>query len=530
MSACVFALPARADDCAVVESRSSLPTLSGARITSIDVLSDGPALPGPAGIFRSLHPVSQEGVIRRQLLFTPGDTVDTLLVGETMRRLRAQRLFADAVIVARRCDPSGGVALLVHTRDTWTLRPTARLRSTSQLSVGIEERNFLGSGRAVSLTREMSLRGNGAAISVTDPFVLGSNVAANMRVANLAGAHALRLGLQRHEYSVFDRWRVEGNLSRLSYGDTVVAEKALHTVSVMTLVGRRIAASENSVTMVLAGIEFDSAASISASRRIKVAPGAPHARSFLGVDVGVQRRTAQFDSASWIVPGRGFLDVPMGWEGEGVVGVGHERAARTAALKYDGWLGHVWMPRRGQVLMVDGWASAYLGKGVDRNQITRASMSFYSEAARGMWGLRLTAEQLSELDPDRRGLSLMPRADFTTPLLGHLAARGGQSVAASIDRDVRLFRVGAASVLNAGGFVASSYRWRVDNVPNNDLKAGVIGARLRILSANGTVSSVRVDVGYPVIRSAVLPSSPYVVVRYGTLFDASRQRDGRRLY
>ena len=530
MSACVFALPARADDCAVVESRSSLALLSGSRITSVDVVTDGPSLPALAGFFNALHPVSQDGVIRRQLLFAAGDTVDTLLVGETMRRLRAQRLFADAVIIARRCDASGGVGLLVHTRDTWTLRPTARLRSSNQLAIGIEERNFLGSGRAVSLTREMSLRGNGAAVSLTDPFLFGSSVAANVRLANLAGAHALRFGLRRHEYSVFDQWRAEGNLSRLSYGDTIVAEKALHTVSAMTLVGRRVASTENSVTVLLAGAEFDSAASLSVSRRANVAASLSHVRSFLGLDVGLQRRTAQFDSASWIVPGRGFLDVPIGWEGEAIIGAGHERDAGTAALKYDGWLGHVWIPRRGQILMADGWASAYLGRGVDRNQITRASMSFYSEAARGMWGVRFTAEQLSELDPDRRGLSLMPLADLTSPVVGRFAARGGQSVAASLDRDVRLVRVGAASVLNVGGFLASSYRRHVDEVPNGELKAGVIGARLRILSANGTVSSVRVDVGYPVFRSDVLPGKPYVIVTYGTLFDASRQRDGRRLY
>jgi hypothetical protein len=530
LSACVFAFPARAEDCAVVESRSSLATLSGLRISSIDVISDGPMLPGPAGYFSSLHPASQESVVRRQLLFAPGDTVDTLLVGETMRRLRAQRLFADAVILASRCDPSGDVSLIVHTRDTWTLRPTARIRSATQLSLGVEERNFLGSGRTVSLTREMSLRGNGAAITLIDPFVLGSSVVANLRVANLAGAHTLRLGLRRHDYSVFDRWRIEANLSRLSYGDTVVAEKALHTVSAMTLVGRRIAATENSVTSLLAGAEFDSAASISTLQRGNVAPGMPHVRSFIGLDIGLQRRTAQFDTASWIVPGPGFLDLPIGWEGEGIIAIGRERAARTAALKYDSWLGHVWLPRHGQILMLDGWASAYLGKSTDRNQITRASMSYYSEATHGMWGLRITAEQLSELDPDRRALSLMPLADLTTPLLRSFAARGGQSVAATLDRDVRLFHVGAASVLNVGGFLASSYRRHVDDVPNGELKAGVVGARLRLLSANGTVSCIRVDVGYPVMRSAVLPSTPYLIVTYGTLFDTSRQRDGRRVY
>ena len=530
MSACVFAIPARADDCAVVESRSSLAVLSGARITSVEIVSESPSLPGAARLLNALHPVSQEGVIRRQLLFAPGDTVDTMMVGETMRRLRAQRLFSDAVILARRCDASGGVGLLVRTRDTWTLRPTARLRTGNQLSVGVEDRNFLGSGRTVALTREMSLRGNGAAATFNDPFFLGTSTVASLRLANLAGAHAFRLGLRQHEYSVFDRWHVEGSVARLSYGDTVVTEKALHTINAMTMVGRQVSASENSVTNALAGVEFDSAASISATAHRTIAAGMPHVRSYLGLDVGLQRRTAQFDSASWIVPGRGFLDVPMGWEGEAVVSAGEERDLGVAAFKYDLWTGRVWMPGRGRILMVDGWASAYLGREVDRNQITRVSMMYRSEAWRGMWGMRVTAEQLAELDPDRRGLSLMPLADYTSPLLGALATRGGRSVAGSLDRDIRVMRVGAASVLNFGGFFASSYRWDVDDPAINQLAAGVLGTRLRILSANGTIGSIRLDVGFPVFRSASLPSKPYFVISYGTLFDASRQRDGRRAY
>ncbi len=530
MSACVFAIPARADDCAVIESRSSLATLSGVHITSVEIVSDGPKLPGPAHLLDALHPVSQGGVIRRQLLFAPGDTVDTLLVGETMRRLRAQRLFSDAVILARRCDATGGVGLVVHTRDTWTLRPTARLRASNQLSLGVEDRNFLGSGRTVSLTREMSLRGNGAAAAFTDPFFLGTSTVASVRMANLAGAHAFRLGLRQHEYSVLDRWSAEGSLARLSYGDTVVTEKALHTINAMTMVGRRIASDENSVTKALLGVEFDSAASISATQHRSTAAGLPHVRSFLGLDLGLQRRTAQFDSASWIVPGGGILDIPMGWEGEGVIAAGRERDIGVAAIKYDLWTGRVWMPSRGRIVMLNGWASAYLGHDVDRNQITRASLMYRTEAARGMWGLRVTAEQLSELDPDRRGLSLMPLADYTAPILGYLATRGGRSLAGSIDRDVRVMRVGAASVLNVGGFLASSYRWDVSDPSVNQLAAGVIGTRLRILSANGTVGSIRVDVGFPVFRSEILPSKPYFVISYGSLFDASRQRDGRRAY
>lgn len=503
--------------------------MSGARITSVDVVSEGPDLPGPLGLFGGFHVASQASVIRRRLLFAAGDSVDTLLVGETMRRLRAQRLFSDAVILARQCEPGGGVALMVRTRDTWTFRPTAQIRSSSQLSFGVEERNLLGTGRTLGLTREMTTRGNGGALTLADPFVLGSDVAGNARLSNLAGGHALRLGLRRHEYSVFDNWKAEANVARLSYGDTILNERALHTISAMAMVGRRYGSSVGSVNMVLGGIEFDSAASVSTSKR-DVLPGEPHVRSFRGLDVGLQRRTAEFDNAEWIVPGKGFLDIPVGWEGEGIIGGGYERDARQPTMKLDGWLGRIWVPGRTSIVLLDGWLSGYYGRGVDQNQITRASVSYFSSAMRGMWSARFMAEQLLELDPDRRGLSLMPSFDYTTPVIRPYAARGGRSLAGSINRDVRLMHVGAASVLNVGGFVAGSYRWRVDSVPNNALGAGVVGARLRLLSANGAVSSIRVDVGYPVAASQVLERKPFFVVIFGALFDVTRARDGRRVF
>ncbi|HET9013916.1 MAG TPA: hypothetical protein VFN38_18955, partial [Gemmatimonadaceae bacterium] len=441
-----------------------------------------------------------------------------------------QRLFSDAVLLAQRCDASGGVGLVLRTRDTWTLRPTARLRSTSALSLGVEERNLFGTGRTVSVTSEMSKWGTGAAVALVDPWLFGSDVEGSMRLAKLGGAHSMRLGLRNHEYSVFDRWRAEGSLSRLSYADTGGAERSLHALRGGVLVGRQVARSATAITMLLAGAEFDSAAAISPSRRM--VPGAPastpHVRSFLGADVGVLHRTAQYDTASWVVPGRGFLDVPLGWEADGVLGAGYERDARTPALKLDAWLGRVWIPSRGRVVMVDAWGSGYAGRGVDANHIVRLSAAWYEEGWRGMWGARATAERLRELDPDLRALSLMPLADYTAPAVRPYTVRGGESVTGSLERAFHLFRVGAASVVDAGAFVAGSSRWHVADVPDGVLHAGVVGARLRLLAANGAVSSVRADIGYPVMLSDVLPRKPFVVLTVGTLFDVSRQRDGRR--
>lgn len=527
---CAFPRIARADGCSIVESRASLASLSGAHITSLAIVSDGPELPGPARLVRALHPVSREATIRRQLLFAPGDSVDTLLVGETMRRLRRQHLFSDAVLLAQRCDASGDIALVLRTRDSWTLRPTARLRSTNALSIGVEERNLFGTGRSVAVTSEMSKRGTGAGVTFVDPWLFGSDVEGSFRLAKLGGAHTMRLGLRNHEYSVFDRWRAEASISRISFADTGSAERSLHALRVGVLVGRQVARSATAVTLLLAGAEFDSAAVISPSRRAPsgASTTTPHVRSFLGVDLGVLRRTAQYDTASWVVPGRGFLDLPLGWEADGVIGAGYERDARTPALKLDAWMGRVWMPARGQVVMVDGWASGYAGRGVDANQILRLSAAWYERGWRGMWGARLTGERLLELDPDLRALSLTPFTDYTAPALRRHAVRGGESVSGSLERAFHLFQAGAASVVDAGPFLAGSYRWGVGGVPGGALHAGVVGARVRLLSANGAVSTVRVDVGYPVMLSDALRRKPFAVLTIGTLFDVSRHRDGRR--
>jgi hypothetical protein len=277
------------------------------------------------------------------------------------------------------------------------------------------------------------------------------------------------------------------------------------------------------------GAELDSAASVPSAARMRAA-GEVRARSFIGADIGVMRRTAQFDTATWVVPDRGFLDVPLGWESDVVIGAGRERVVGSPALKLDSWLGRVWIPRRGRILMADGWLSGYAGRGVDANHIARASAAWYAEAPRGMWGLRATAEQLIDIDPDLRGLSLMQLADYSSPALPGYAARGGRAIALSAERSAHVMYVGGNSVLDAGGFVAGSYRWRVEDVPGDQLRAGVVGARFRVLSANGGVNSIRIDVGYPVVRSEVLPHRAFALMTIGTLFDVSRQRDGRRIY
>src|SRR5687768_14522402 len=85
----VSASAALGQECAEVASQTSLAALTGRRIAAVRVVTADPEpLPGPAGVLSGLHVRTRESTVRRDLLLVPGDTVDTLKVAESLRRLR----------------------------------------------------------------------------------------------------------------------------------------------------------------------------------------------------------------------------------------------------------------------------------------------------------------------------------------------------------------------------------------------------------------------------------------------------------
>src|SRR5919201_5364364 len=112
--------PRAAAQCDSVVSRTALAAFSGAPIRSLRIVTLAMTpMPGPVHLFDNLHVRTRASTIRRQLLFAAGDTVDTLRVAESLRRLRRLRYLADAAVEARRCGADGGVDVTVTTRDVW---------------------------------------------------------------------------------------------------------------------------------------------------------------------------------------------------------------------------------------------------------------------------------------------------------------------------------------------------------------------------------------------------------------------------
>jgi hypothetical protein len=100
-----------------------------------------------------LHIETHERVIRRELLFRPGDCYDPLRISESERLLREFTFLQSASVEAtQRRDGDWDVAVV--TRDDWSLRLEPRFQFDGGLDVtgiGLAERNLWGTGRAIEL-------------------------------------------------------------------------------------------------------------------------------------------------------------------------------------------------------------------------------------------------------------------------------------------------------------------------------------------------------------------------------------------
>ncbi|MBI5245077.1 MAG: hypothetical protein HY922_15545 [Elusimicrobia bacterium] len=144
-------LPAAAVPAAPAEpAQPSARPVSGAVIERKNVFD--PSVPGENWwLFRlanRIHVLTQEHVVRRELLLKPGDPFDPLKALETERNLRSEGFIRKAEV---RSDPP---LLRVMTQDAWTLKPQLGVGTEggdNYLIAGLQEDNLLGLGKQVSL-------------------------------------------------------------------------------------------------------------------------------------------------------------------------------------------------------------------------------------------------------------------------------------------------------------------------------------------------------------------------------------------
>ncbi len=100
----------------------------------------------------AIHPRTGRWVIEATILFQAGDTLDMSRVAESERTLRALNVFQEVSIDTATRD--GKLAVLVRTRDAWSLSPKFSIAGSSgslTMTLGIAEKNLLGTASLVSI-------------------------------------------------------------------------------------------------------------------------------------------------------------------------------------------------------------------------------------------------------------------------------------------------------------------------------------------------------------------------------------------
>ena len=176
----------------------------------------GAAPPGPApDPSPRIHSIVIEGntrtrteVIRRELLFSVGDRLDSGLVSETARNLRRLWFLGNVQTQVRRDDQ--GAAVLVRVEDLYSRALSPVLSGEiDELSYGLValDYNFLGRGQTAQLTVDhQAISGSSLGAYYHVPRMLGSRQALTTRLAAGEEGHELRLTCARPLYALAARW------------------------------------------------------------------------------------------------------------------------------------------------------------------------------------------------------------------------------------------------------------------------------------------------------------------------------------
>jgi hypothetical protein len=183
----------------------------GKIISKIDIVRknvfDDQMLSDPHFYFRwgnSLHIVTRESVIRRELLFDIGDTLDPQLIIETERNMRGAG-FIGEVEIAALPDGADAVELTITTTDLWTTKPEIYLDLAGgnyTTGLAFTEGNLLGLGKYVQFLAQAGNDQDGYATFYIDNRLLGTRVAFDFTISDFTYSRGFSFNFTRPQYSL----------------------------------------------------------------------------------------------------------------------------------------------------------------------------------------------------------------------------------------------------------------------------------------------------------------------------------------
>jgi hypothetical protein len=155
-----------------------------------------------------LHIKTRPWVVRRLLLFKPGDLVSKAVIDETERAIRAWSSVYDVSIRPIRYQ-NGIVDIEVRTRDTWTLSLGVRASRSGGANTGgfsIEESNLAGTGTIVELSRTQDVDRTGSHVKLAHEHLFDGWTTVAIDRSSYSDGDSSSLNLARPFYSFDTRW------------------------------------------------------------------------------------------------------------------------------------------------------------------------------------------------------------------------------------------------------------------------------------------------------------------------------------
>lgn len=162
---------------------------------------DRDSLPWIERAGNSIHVMTRERVIRRDLLFREGDAIDPELLVRNQQLLRSRDYISDAGIeLVPVAGDSTRVEVIVRTRDSWTISADMGLHSSGRTMFGVSDANILGTGNLLNIKTHFDRRNfdyGGNIFEYRIPNVLGSFYRAEFSAGRAFYTSELKVGLRK---------------------------------------------------------------------------------------------------------------------------------------------------------------------------------------------------------------------------------------------------------------------------------------------------------------------------------------------
>lgn len=161
----------------------------------------------------TLHIKTRPWLIRKQLLFRPGDIYDRRVLDETERILRASGYFYDARIRPTAFN-EGRVDIEVFTRDVWTLRPGISFKrqgGANTASIDFSDTNLLGMGVTVALAHTSAPERDMDSVFLGSTNLVGTRLRTELLYSDNSDGRKRSALLERPFYALDTRWAGGGS-------------------------------------------------------------------------------------------------------------------------------------------------------------------------------------------------------------------------------------------------------------------------------------------------------------------------------